>query len=415
MVGAVAASGGMELTGRRIAILVQNLPVPFDRRVWQEALALQEAGAEVSVVCPGTESFPVGHFVIEGITVRRFRMPAEASGVLGYINEYGLSLWRMYRELKQLRKTARRFDVVHFCNPPDLLALVALPEKLAGSRLIFDQHDLGPELVVAKGLKFGGLFVAVARSWEWMAYRAADHVIATNESYKEVAIRRGNKIPASVTVVRSGPRKEWIIPGAPTNRWSKGRRYQVGYVGVIGKQEGIDYLLDAAKILVVDQGLDIQFCLVGSGTEVATLKKRVAALGIEPYVSFLGRLSDEDLRSVLSSSDVCVNPDEVNELNDKSTMNKIMEYMALGKPIVQFNVTEGRFSAQDASRYAEPNDANSFAEELRTVLTDEALARRMGEYGKKRFNEELCWEQQTPKLVEAYCAVIKAGSFVTQR
>lgn len=408
-------SDSQPLSGRRVAILVQNLPVPFDRRVWQEALALQEAGANVSVVCPGTKSFPVGHFVIEGITVSRFRMPAEASGVVGYLSEYGLSLWRMYRELKSLRAVNGKFDVVHFCNPPDLLALVALPEKFLGSRLIFDQHDLGPELVVAKRLKFGGLFVAVARSWEWMAYRAADHVIATNESYKNVAVLRGKKDPESVTVVRSGPRKEWIVPGEPTNKWSKGRQFQVGYVGVIGKQEGIDYLLDAARVLVFDEGLDVQFCLVGSGTEVPNLKKQVAALGLEPYVSFLGRLSDEDLRSVLSSSDVCVNPDEVNELNDKSTMNKILEYMALGKPIVQFDVTEGRFSAQDASLYASANDAGSFAQQLKKVLTDKALAAAMGDFGKRRFNEELCWEQQTPKLIGAYTAVIEEGSVVRQR
>lgn len=390
------------LDGRRVAILVQNLPVPFDRRVWQEALALRDAGAEVSVICPGTADFPVGDYEIDGVKVRRFEMPVEASGALGYVREYGVSLWRMHRELRRLRKEGS-FHVVHFCNPPDLLALVAVPEKMiSGSKLIFDQHDLGPELVVAKGLRLGGLFVAVARSWEWAAYRMADHVIATNESYKHVAVTRGKKSPESVTVVRSGPRKEWIVPGDPTDKWSNGRDYQVGYVGVIGKQEGINYLLEAASILVFENKLSVQFCLVGSGTEVSKLREQVTALGLGPYVSFLGRLSDEDLRSVLSSSDVCVNPDEVNELNDKSTMNKILEYMALGKPIVQFEVTEGRYSAQSASAYARPNDSRSFAMELKRILSDKALGYEMGAFGKRRFEEELCWEQQTPKLLDAY-------------
>lgn len=397
----------LPLARRRVAILVQNLPVPFDRRVWQEAMALRDAGADVSVVCPGGKGFPVGHYSIEGVTVRRFEMPIEASGVLGYVREYGVSLWRMSKELRQLRKSGA-FDVVHFCNPPDLLALVALPHKLfSGSKLIFDQHDLGPELVVAKRLKFGKLFVAVARTWERLAYTSADHVIATNESYKQVAISRGGKPADSVTVVRSGPRKEWIIPGKPTDEWSNGRDYQVGYVGVIGKQEGIDYLLEAARILVFEKKLNVQFCLVGSGTEVENLMAQTKALNLQEYVSFLGRLGDEQLRSVLSSSNVCVNPDEVNELNDKSTMNKILEYMALGKPIVQFEVTEGRFSAQSSSAYAKANDSRSFAEELERVLLDKTLAAEMGEFGRVRFEEALCWEQQVPRLVGAYRIVME--------
>jgi glycosyltransferase involved in cell wall biosynthesis len=394
--------GTLPLSGRRIAILVQNLPVPFDRRVWQEAMALRDAGADVSVVCPGSRDFPVGSFTIDGINVRRFKMPSEASGALGYIQEYGVSLWRMHRELAKFRKDGR-FDVVHFCNPPDLLAFVALPQKLfSGAKLIFDQHDLGPELVVAKRMRFSPLFVAIARSWEKVAYGVADHVIATNESYKMTALRRGGKNSDDVTVVRSGPRAEWIVPGESTTKWSKGREFQVGYVGVIGKQEGIEYLLEAARILIFEENRSIQFCLVGSGTEVESLVSEAKRLGLEDHVSFLGRLSDQDLRSVLSSSDVCVNPDEVNELNDKSTMNKILEYMALGKPIVQFDVTEGRFSAGASSAYARANDARSFAAELKRVLDDRVLAANMGSFGKKRFRDELCWEQQVPKLVHAY-------------
>lgn len=404
----------LPLQGRRIVILVQNLPVPFDRRVWQEALALRDAGADVSVICPDAKNFPVGRYVIDEIGILRFAMPAEANGALGYIQEYGVSLHRMFRALKVLRREGP-FDVVHYCNPPDLLALVALPQKLFGkSKLIFDQHDLGPELVVAKRLRFGRFFVAMVRMWERIAYRVADHVIATNESYKQIAMSRGGKTADDVSVVRSGPRKEWIVFGEPTDKWSQGRDYQVGYVGVIGKQEGIEYLLEAARILVFEEHMNVQFCLVGSGTEVEQLKRQSDTMGLGPYVTFLGRLSDEDLRSVLTSSDVCVNPDEVNELNDKSTMNKILEYMALGKPIVQFDVTEGRFSAQDASAYAVPNDARSFSQELKEVLIDKSRAMRMGEYGRRRFAEDLCWEQQIPRLVNAYRTAIGVD-FIDQR
>ena len=394
------------LAGKRLVILVQNLPVPFDRRVWQEALALRDAGASVSVVCPGTPDFPAGRFSIEGIDVVRYPGVYEASGVIGYVREYGQSLWRMGRALAGLHRE-KRFDVIQYCNPPDLLFAVAWPYRLiARSRLIFDQHDLGPELVVAKKMRFGGLFVALARSWEWCAYRSAHHVIATNESYRALALRRGGKSRAQVSVVRSGPRQEWIKKAMPSTEWNNGRAYTVGYVGVIGKQEGIEYLLEAARILVHEHKLDVQFCLVGSGTDVDRLKQLSARMLLTEHVSFLGRLSDEDLRSVLMNSDVCVNPDEVNELNDKSTMNKIMEYMALGKPIVQFDVTEGRFSAQQASLYAQANDSGSLAEKLSTVLLDPDLARQMGQFGEQRFRDELCWEQQTPILVKAYTRVL---------
>jgi glycosyltransferase involved in cell wall biosynthesis len=397
-----------QLVGRRVVILVQNLPVPFDRRVWQEAHALRDAGASVSVICPAAKGFPVGQHLIDGIDVRRFVMPDEASGALGYVREYGLSMLRMYRELRSLSKTGA-FDVVHFCNPPDLLAIVALTQKISKkSKLIFDQHDLGPELLQAKGIKFARFFGLVVRSWERIAYSVADQVIATNESYKAVAIQRGKKNQDDVTVVRSGPREDWIIDSEKTRVWANNREFQVGYVGVIGKQEGIDYLLDAADTLVHQEGLDVQFCLVGSGTEVPALVDRCAALRLDEHVSFLGRLSDDDLRSVLANSDICVNPDEYNELNDKSTMNKVVEYMALGRPIVQFDVTEGRFSAGNSSAYAKRNDAHSLAEEMKALLQDKERAEYMGALGRERFQTELRWEKQVPKLISAYVKALDA-------
>lgn len=397
----------ISLEGARIAILVQNLPVPFDRRVWQEATSLHAAGADVTVVCPSDDRHPAGEFSIDGVTVLRYRAPAEAKGILGYVNEYGLSLTRMSAAFKRALKDGP-FDVVHFCNPPDLLYRVAKRAKRRdGSVLVFDQHDLGPELVEAKHMPLTKLLVFVARQFERRTYAWADHVISTNESYKEIAESRGGFAPDEVTVIRSGPYRSWAdeTSNSPQadERWRNGRRFLIGYVGVMGRQEGIEYLIDAVDILSGERGIDVQLALVGSGPDRDRLEAVSRERGLGGRVAFLGRLSDEDLRSVLASADVCVNPDEVNKMNDLSTMNKIIEYMALGCPIVQFDVKEGRFSAQDASLYAErDNDARSFADAIQRVLEDDGLRAAMSARGRERFRNELCWEIQAEKLVATY-------------
>ncbi|MBP2390062.1 glycosyltransferase involved in cell wall biosynthesis [Aeromicrobium fastidiosum] len=272
--------------------------------------------------------------------------------------------------------------------------------------LIFDQHDLGPELVRAKRMPLSWLFVAIAMALEMITYRLADHVIATNQSYKSVATSRGKKRPDQVTIVRSGPQRSWIQDVPPTLDWHRNRRFLVAYVGVMGRQEGIDYLLESVRHLV-EQGLDVHLALVGSGPDVERLKSNADRLGVSDRTEFHGRLPDEELRSILANSDVCVNPDEVNELNDLSTMNKILEYMALSRPIVQFDVREGRFSAGDASLYADANDSRSFADQISIVLRDPGLAEKMGRAGHRRFTGELCWEAQVPLLVEAYQTVLE--------
>lgn len=399
---------GRPLAGRRVALLVQNLPVPFDRRVWQEAVALSQAGAEVWVICPSDKRFPAGRHLIQGVRVIRYKAPPEARGALGYPVEYSVALYQIARTLWR-RALRLRFDVIHFCNPPDLLVLAALPLRmLSRSKTVFDQHDLGPELVRAKHLPLSPVLVAAARLAERLTYAASDHVIATNESYKRIAIERGGLKPDRVTVVRSAPRAGWGASSAPSAAWNNGRSKMIGYVGVIGRQEGIEYLLRAVKHLVDVVHLDVQLCLVGSGPDIDRLKELAVSLGIASSVSFLGRLSDDDLLGVLNAADVCVNPDEVNEMNDLSTMNKIMEYMSLGKPIVQFDVTEGRFSAGESSLYAAPNDSISLAEKLAEVLNDPELASRMGRLGKQRFEQVLAWERQIPQLISAYQSVLSA-------
>jgi len=389
----------------RIAILVQNLPVPFDRRVWQEARALRDAGASVTVICPSDAKYPTGTFEIESIEVIRYDAPAEARHVGGYLNEYIFSLLRMRRALRKARLRGR-FDAIHFCNPPDLLYLVAQPfSRRDGSRLVFDQHDLGPELVRAKHLPLTPLFVRVARLIESQTYRSADHVIATNESYKAIARSRGGISERDITVVRSGPARGWADSFERAD-WHRERQYLIGYVGVMGRQEGIEYLIDAVSILAGEYGLDVHLALVGSGPDRERLYQLAHDSGFGDRIEFHGRVSDSDLVSILADSDVCVNPDEVNEMNNLSTMNKIVEYMSLGRPIVQFDVKEGRFSAAESSLYAHGNDARSLAGAIRTVLGDPERAERMGAFGRQRFEHELAWEVQAEKLVDAYAVLL---------
>ena len=389
---------------RRVLIIVENLPVPFDRRVWQEATTLQQAGYQVSIVCPKGKGYERGHEIIDGIYIYRHSLPLEASGALGYAMEYAWALfWWYFLAWRVL--LSRGFDVIHACNPPDTIFLVGGFFKLFGKKFIFDHHDINPELYEAK---FGrrGFFYKLLVALERWTFKTADVSIATNESYKRIAIERGNKRPERVFVVRSGPdlRRLKIIPPVPELK--KGRRYLVGYVGTMGKQEGIDYLLRAAQYIVSDlKRTDIHFGLVGGGTEVEEMKTYAKSLGIDDYVTFTGRVPDQQMLEMLNTADVCVNPDVANEMNDKSTMNKIMEYMALGKPVVQFDLTEGRYSAGEASLYARKNDERDLAAKIVQLLDDPALRAKMGDLGRRRVENELEWKYEVPKLLAAYDAV----------
>ncbi len=385
-----------------VLVLVQNLPVPFDRRVWQEACALRDAGYDVTVVCPRTEQHPAAREELDGVHIHRYRPWMEARTLPGFLVEYAIALramaWRAWRVSGR-----RRIDVVQACNPPDLLFLVALPLVLfRGARLVFDHHDASPELLVAKGSAPGSRVVALARLLERLTFGCAVASIATNESYRRIAIERGGMAPEDTFVVRSGPARGFD-PVPPDPAMKAGRRYLVGYVGVMGVQEGLQYLLDAAEVVVRKLGRDdVTFALAGGGPEAARLRARVEEMGLSDHVRFLGRISDEELVRLLSTADVCVNPDEVNVLNDISTMNKIVEYMALGRPIVQFENKEGRNSAGSSSLYAAPNDATSLAEEICRLLDDAELRRTMGEAGRARYRDELAWSRQVPQLLGAY-------------
>ena len=389
------------LVGRKILIIVENLPVPFDRRVWQEAKTLRRAGAEVSVICPTGKGHTSKYENIDGINVYRHQLPIDANGALGYALEYSAALyWEVWLAFRVLRKHG--FDVIHACNPPDLIFLVALLFKPFGKKFLFDHHDINPELYEAK---FGkrDFFYKVMLWAEKATFWLADVSIATNNSYRQLAIQRGGMHPEDVFVVRSGPDLSKLVNTSPNARWKNGREYLIGYVGVMGQQEGIDLLLQSIEYIVRDLGRsDVQFCLVGGGPSLADLILQCDRMGLSDFVTFTGRISDHDLFEVLSTADVCVNPDRVNAMNDKSTMNKVLEYMAFGKAQVQFEVTEGRYSAADSSLYAKANDVRDFAEKILELLADPEEAKRMGEVGRRRVDTMFSWDHQVPALVAAY-------------
>lgn len=395
-----------EAAGRGVLIMVENLPSPFDRRVWQEATALRDGGYKVSIICPTGKGYESRFEVIDDIHIYRYRLPLEASGAKGYLIEYTAALFWMFLLAWRVLLT-RGFDAIHACNPPDLIFLIGLFFKLLGKRFVFDHHDINPELYEAKFGRRDFFYRLMLRLERW-TFKAADVSIATNESYKRIAIERGSMPPERVFVVRSGPSLERLKILPPVEQLKKGRKYLVGYVGVMGQQEGIEYLLAAARHLVHDrQRSDIQFGLVGGGTSLEQMKAHAHELGIAEFVTFTGRVPDAELLAMLNTADVCVNPDVANEMNDKSTMNKIMEYMALSKPIVQFDLTEGRVSAAEASLYAAHNDSRDMAAKILQLLDDPERRAAMGAFGRARVERELSWEHEAPKLLGAYANLVQ--------
>ncbi len=399
------ASVGKNGRPRRVLIIVENLPVPFDRRVWMEATTLQRAGYEVSVICPKGKDFNESYEVIEGVHIYRHRLPIDARGALGYLLEYPAALfWEFVLAWRVL--LTRGFDVIHACNPPDLIFLVAGFFKLFfGKKFLFDHHDLCPELFEAKFAK-KGFFFNLMRLFEGLTFKVADVSIATNGSYKDVAVNRNGMIADKVFIVRSGPdlNRFKILPPEPAHK--NGRRFMVGYVGVMGQQEGLNFLLDAAEHVVrVLKREDVQFCLVGGGPELPLLQADAKQRGIDDYVTFTGRVPDADLLSVLNTADACINTDRHTVMNDKSTMNKVVEYMALGKPVVQFESTEGRVSAGESSLYARPDDPEDLANKLVELLDNAARREEMGRLGFERVRDSLAWQHQVPVLLRAYGAL----------
>ncbi len=390
------------MTSLRILIVVENLPVPLDRRVWLEATTLTKAGYQVSVICPMARGWNAPYEVIDGVHIYRHPMPAEAhSGALAYGREYGAALWHWFRLSHRVRRE-RGFDVIQGCNPPDLVFLLALWWRLRGVRYIFDHHDVCPELFEAK---FGkrGLLWRVMMLWERLTFATADVSIATNESFRAIAQRRGKMAAEDVFVVRSAPQTDRFIPGPGNPDWRKGAGTVLGYVGVIGQQEGMDLLVAAVDHLVTKMGRpDIHVLIVGFGPHLPVVEQDVRDRGLSAHFTFTGALYDTALLEVLNVIDIGVAPDPKNTMNDISTMNKVMEYMTLGKPVVQFDLTEGRASAGEASLYAANNDPVQMAECVAHLMDDPDLRQRMGALGRARVLERLSWASSVPHLLAAY-------------
>jgi glycosyltransferase involved in cell wall biosynthesis len=396
-------------------MIVENLPVPFDRRVWAEAHTLEAAGYDVTVVCPRGKFASEPMEVIDGIRIYRHPLPLEAAGKLAYIAEYATSLfWEFFYAFKVFRSTG--FDAIHACNPPDLLFVIGATFKyLFGKKFVFDHHDLNPELFEAK---FGrrGLVWRLLLLLERCTFAVADISIATNESYHRIATTRGGMPADRVFTVRSGPGLDRVKERSIDDRWRNNRVHMAAYVGVIGEQEGIDLLLRAMEHIVRTRGrTDLQMVIVGSGPQFASVSELSKRLALSDYVTFTGRVDDDALMTILSTADVCVNPDRPNSMNDKSTMNKVMEYMALGKPVVQFDLAEGRVSAQGASLYARNTDVADFGNKILELVDDPDRRNAMGAIGRERVLSELSWSHEAPKLLAAYDALFDVETELAAR
>ena len=389
------------VTKRKILIIVENLPVPFDSRVWKEACALRDAGYQVCVLSPRGRGYAQQYELLEGVHIYRHPMPKEGSTAVGYLWEYGCALFWEFLYAWWIFLT-RGFQCIQGCNPPDNIFLVALPFQLFGVKYIFDHHDANPELYLSKYERRDALYKA--QVWlEEMTYRFSDVVMATNESYRSLAIERGRRDAKDVFVVRNGPDldKFRLVPAQPSLK--HGKQWLVGYVGTMSIQEGLDILIDVAAYIREMGRADVHFTCVGGGPGLQGLRQLVTQKGLENFVDFTGRVPDSELLDILSTADVCVNPDKPCEMNDISTMIKIAEYMALGKPIVQFDLKEGRATAGDASLYSDNQDqVADFARKILWLLDHPEERQKMGAIGRKRIEQQFAWKYSIDNLLLAF-------------
>jgi len=389
----------------RVLHLSENLTLPFDRRVWMELNALAAAGWEVSAICPmgdgGTEPFEV----LNGIHIWRYPAPPATAGFLSYVWEF-LYCWLRTAALALRVYVRRGFDVIHTANPPDTFWAIALPFKPSGVKFVFDHHDLCPELYLSRfGESRAGSVPHRLLLWlERMQFRTADMVISTNESYRQVALGRGGKRPDEVFVVRSGPsRQRFGTVRQPEPALRRGKRFLVAYLGVMAPQDGVDHLVRAAQVIVNDlKRDDVAFTFIGSGDSFEDLRALVRELGLEHCCEFTGRVPDADVERILATADVCVSPDPRNPLNDVSTMNKVLEYMACAKPVVCYDLREHRYSAGDGAVYAIADDVRDLAAQTVALLDDPERRARMGAYNRERFLTQMAWEHNAGTLIEAY-------------
>lgn len=392
---------------KSVLIIVQNLPVPFDRRVWKESTTLQTAGYEVAVICPKKGIHQSGRERLEGIDIYRYPLLIEArDAAWEYAAEFTWC-WLCTFVLSLVAYLRRPFGIIHACNPPDTYFLLARLYRILGVRFIFDHHDLSPEMYLAKGRSRNSILFRTLLWLERSTFRSAAGVIAPNQSHLDIALMRGDVNPTNAAIVRSGPARDWITRRIPPDITIKERcRYLVVYLGEMCAQDGVDLLLEAVKLRKDAGGGDVLFVLVGGGPEQERMRALAHTLDIMDVVRFTGRISDENLWRYLSTADLCVDPDPPTEWSNQSTMNKIIEYMAFGRPIICFDLTENRRTALDAAVYLPEATPGSLAQGIDEILANESRRTEMSEFGLKRFTEALCWEHSVPPLLALYEKVL---------
>jgi glycosyltransferase involved in cell wall biosynthesis len=386
----------------RVLMLLENSTYIGDTRVSQEAKTLTSAGYKVSVICPRREQRPWRE-TVDGVHVYRYPRPPRGDSFLGYIWEYGYAMMAIFL-LSLVVLVREGFDVVHAHSPPDAIGLVAACYKLLGKRYVYDHHDLSPELYNARFRGSGNRHVYRVLVWlEKLSCRLADHVIATNESYKTVEMQRGHVPEERITIVRNGPDLNSVRPVDPSPALRRKGKTILSYAGVMGTQDGVDYMLRALQHLVYELGKTDLFCfLVGKGSAVPRLKPLTEQLGLSDYVLFTGWVSKAEVARYISAADICVAPEPSDAYNDRSTAIKVMEYMSFGKPIVAFDLPEHRVTAQDAAVYARANDELDFARQIAMLMDDPARCQSMGQIGRNRIEEDLAWPYQGKHLLAAY-------------
>jgi glycosyltransferase involved in cell wall biosynthesis len=398
----------------RVLIVVQNLPVPFDRRVWMEATTLTAAGHAVSVICPTGKGYDKPFEIIEGVEIYRYRIPFEARGTLGYMGEFLWCFLQTAVKAGVIGVRGRGFDVMQVCNPPETFWPLAYLVRPLGKRFVFDHHDLSPELFA---VKFGDrpVLQRALRFLERRTFRASDLVLTTNESHKEVAKIRGGVPEADIYVVRSGPDTDRLTVYEPDPQWRHGKDFLLAYLGEICEQDGVEHLVRAVRQLRDTFGrTDFHCVLIGGGPHQPVMREYARELGVEELCTFTGAVSDDQLCRVLSSADVGVDPGPKNEWSDKSTMNKIIEYLFFGLPVVAYDLKETRVSAGDAALYATPNDELDLARHINELLEDSERRAEMRRIARKRFEDSLAWQYSAPILLSAYArlsCVSRPGSW----
>ena len=361
---------------------------------------MRDAGFRVSVVCPKGPGDPSFHEV-EGIRIWKYAPPPPTAGQLSFVWEFAYC-WARTLALVVQRAAGDGFDVIQACNPPDTYWALAAPFKLFGKRFVFDQHDLCPEVYASRFDSPSSILRRALLMFERATYAVADHVIATNESYRETAIARGGVAPDRITIVRNGPESDRFKRGSPVAAWRRGKRHLCAYLGMMGPQDGVDLAVRAAAAIQRAGRHDVQFVFMGAGESFDGLVALADELGITESVTFTGLVQDETIFEVLSTADVGLCPDPLNPLNDLSTMMKTMEYMAFALPVVAFDLKETKVSAGPAAVYVRPNDVEEFAQAILQLLDDRQRRASMGKVGRERVEKTLAWEHQAPGYVGVY-------------